>query len=546
MNAPAREPRTAATLALLATVLICASNAIAQTATPTALVLDYDQTVIPDLEPGDYKTIYIVVSNTGGLPAGDVRASLSSVGSLAVQSSQNIVERDGERISVGGFWELGTINAAGSARFATSIRVGENARPGTHYLPLSLTYDERSYDLSGSLVQEEVTTRWLIPVEVSADSLLELADYTIDTQELRPADNVELSLTLENTAESDAVDVTALLGESGSSITDTFTVIGATEKKLGTIGKDETGRVAFTIHIDEDAEAQAYTLPFTVTYEDKSRTEHTDVFYIGVYVAGDRKLAITNFESDPAEIHADDEDVEFTGHIENQGTEQVKNVKVTFQPGYPLTNARSFVQTKEAGTIAGGASTSFTFYADVADDIEPQATNVSFLLEYEVNSQPYTDEVSFVVDILENPKFALVSEAPPTAPGQEGQAQVTVENQGALCESVTLIVLEKSDQPFSFNEKSAYIGDLDRGETGVATIVYEVEEDAPAQPHLVPVEVRCTKDDDVLIYDKTVKLEVAEAGATGGSQTTLIAVLAVVVIGALLWGMRNSKGKGKE
>ncbi len=563
MNAPAPDhTKTAAIAATIIALLLATGTVCAQTATPTAIVVDYDQTQIPaDLEPGDRETVYFVISNAGGLSARDVRVSMSSLDALTVKANEKVKDE----VSVGGFWELGTVNPLGNARFAGSLTVAGDARVGTHYLTMQIKYDESRYDAAGSLVTEEVTSKWLIPVEVTAGSLLELDGFAVNRQELRPGDNVDVSLRLANTGESDAIGIEANLGTSSSldytqlslstggvSTTDQisaimsyFTVLGMTKKKVPDIARGGSGTVDFTVHLDEDLPSMAYTLPFTVSYEDKSRTEHTDVYYIGVYVAGDRKLAITNFESDPAEIHADDEDVEFTGHIENQGTEQVKNVKVTFQPSHPLTNARSFVQTKEAGTIAGGSSTSFTFYADVADDIEPQATNVSFLLEYEVQGQPYTDEITYVVDILENPKFELFSEAAPTAPGQEGQAQVTVDNQGALCESVTLIVLEKSGQPFSFNEKSAYIGDLDRGESGVATIVYDVEEDAPAQPHLVPVEIRCTKDDDVLIYDKTVRLEVAEEGA-GGSQTMLVAVVAIVVMAALLVKLRGRNGKTKK
>ncbi|MFH1722228.1 MAG: hypothetical protein ABH950_06465 [Candidatus Altiarchaeota archaeon] len=546
MNAPVNKKKIGVTILFL----LCAiSYVTAQTATPTALVVDYDQTQVPTgLEPGDEETIYFVVKNTGGLPAREVLVSVFTSDDLIVKSSSN-VRSD---VESGGSWVLGTINPGTSSRFAGRIRVGKNAPVSTHYLTLNVQYDESRYNERLALVTEEVTSKWLIPVEVTAGSLLELDDFFSDRTELRPGDNVLFRVTFENTGESDATEIEAYLGMPlDGSVTNTaanvelyqeFNVLGTTKKRIDDIKAGQKGVVEGVFHIDEDITPKAYTIPLTVEYQDNSRTEHTNTFYVGLYITGDRKLAITNFQSDPAEIHSDDTDVEFSGNVENQGTEAVKNVKVTFVPDYPFKNARSFVQTKEAGTIAGGASTAFTFYADVEEDIEPQATNVSFLLDYEVNSQPFHDTVSYVVDILENPKFGLGIETEATAPGGTGSAKVTVSNSGALCDSVTLIVLEKSDQPFSFDEKSAYIGDLDRGESGVATITFDVDDNVPAQPHLVPVQVRCTKDNDVLIYDKTVKLEVGEAAA-GGSYGSLIFALVLVIVIGLYLRCRSSKEK---
>jgi hypothetical protein len=81
-----------------------------------------------------------------------------------------------------------------------------------------------------------------------------------------------------------------------------FTVLGTAEKKVGDIGGDDSGPFEMVIHIDEDVDSKAYTLPITAEYEDNSGTLHTDIFYVGIYVSGESKLTITNFESDPAEV----------------------------------------------------------------------------------------------------------------------------------------------------------------------------------------------------------------------------------------------------
>ena len=529
-----------------------AGTAIAQTAAPTALIVNYDQTVIPgDLEPGDQKTLYIVIQNTGGMPARDVSASLPSSGGLSTPGSKF------DAVTSGGNWFLGSINPGSTVRLVTSIRVDESARVGTHYLTMYLTYDESRYTSSGSIAVEEEKSNWVIPVEVVSGSLLELSSYGVDKNELKAGDNIKVRLSLGNTGEGDALDVDAYLGlpldgspanlAANAELYSLFTVLGASKKVIGDIPKGSVGVVDGVIHIDENTPSKAYTLPFTAEYEDNSGMDHIDTFFLGVYITGDRKLSITNFKTDPTEVHSDQEDVEFSGSIENQGTEQVKNVKVVFKPDYPMKNARSFIQSKEVGTIKGGASTSFTFYADVIEDIDPQQTNVTFQLEYEADNQPVKDEISFQLDILENPRFELKASSSPTKPSAKGTARITLSNIGSACEDVTLIVLEKRDQPFSFEDKSAYIGDIDAGEQGVASIIYTVEEDAPPQPHIVPLEVRCTKNDEVLVYAKTLSLTVGEkVEGVGGVSTPMFVLVAIVIAVLVLSRFRKREEKIDE
>lgn len=105
-------------------VLIACANA--QTATPTALVVNYDQTIIPaNLEPGDQKTLYVVIQNTGGMPAREVQADLPTSGGISTPKSTN------EAVTSGGSWFLGTINPGATVRLVTSIKVDDNARIGT-------------------------------------------------------------------------------------------------------------------------------------------------------------------------------------------------------------------------------------------------------------------------------------------------------------------------------------------------------------------------------------------------------------------------------
>ncbi|MBD3260090.1 MAG: hypothetical protein GF334_00130, partial [Candidatus Altiarchaeales archaeon] len=455
--------------------LLFSINAVPQTPTPSAMTLDYAQTIVPQgLQPKDIKPLYIVVRNTGGLPARDVRVDIPTTGGGLYTEGPS-----GSDVTSGGSWFLGSINPGGSAQIVSSVRVDEDPRIGTHYLIVYVTYDESRYDSMGRLVSEEKKTKWLLPVEVQSGSLLELSDYDVDPAKLTSADNVKLVLTLENTGESDAQDITSYLGmpndgspastEANLQLSRFFTVLGASQKKIGDLAKDMEKDVELDVHIDEQTPSKAYTLPVTAEYEDRSGTKHVDVFYVGVYVSGGGKITVSDFQTDPMELHSDDREVQFKGLIENQGAQQVKNIKLTFNPKKPVLNSRSFIQTKQVGVLRASQSIPFTFYGDVEDDISPQQTEVGFLLEYEVNNQKMTEEVTHKIDILDHPRFRLSVNASPTPPGRKGNAAVDVENIGSECDGVTLIVLEKRDQPLSFSDKSMYIGDMKQADSGKAS-----------------------------------------------------------------------------
>ena len=532
-------------------MMLFAAYVSAQTATPTALIVNYDQTLVPqDLKPGDIKPMYIVIQNTGGLTAREVRVTIPSQKDLFAEGPSS------NSLAAGGTWALGTVNPGQSARVVTSLRARPDAKIGTHYLTVYLKYDESRYDSSESITIEEETTKWIIPVEIRSGSLFELGGFTVNSEELKAGETYIISLDLKNTGEADAHELKSYLGmpkdgtptnmQINVQLAQAFTVLGNVDNILGDVPQGEIGKANLMIHIDENIPAKAYTLPITAEYEDDSGTVHTDIFYVGVVVSGERKLAITNFQTDPVELHADEDDIEITGNIENQGTEQVKNIKVTFVPGNPLENARSYVQKKEVGTLSGGKSLGFTFYADIPEEAKAQTSEVTFELEYEVNSKKFKDMIIQQLDIQDHPRFEIIQDESSTQPEDQGSTRMTLTNKGSKCEGVTVIVLEKRDQPFDFDDKSAYVGDLDTEDDGVATIQYTVEEDATPQPHLVPIEIRCTKDDEVLVFSKSMKLTVAKAGEKRDYKTLFIAGLVVLSIGCfIVYKIGHSHGHKK-
>jgi hypothetical protein len=110
---------------------------------------------------------------------------------------------------------------------------------------------------------------------------------------------------------------------------------------------------------------------------------------------------------------------------------------------------------------------------------------------------------------------------------------------------VTVWALKKSEQPFDFSDKSEYIGDLGKGESGEAVIRFTVDADAKVKEYILPMEIRCTKDDVVLVFSKTARIRV-EQGTSGNNMSYVLAGAAVLVIFLGAYNVTRKKKKNKN
>jgi uncharacterized membrane protein len=188
-----------------------------------------------------------------------------------------------------------------------------------------------------------------------------------------------------------------------------------------------------------------------------------------------------------------------------------------------------------------------SFYANINKDAVPARTEQVFSLSYETDNEDKNASIIVPVDVMDYPDFNLSSEVTQAKAGASAELRVNVENKGSKCDSVTVWVLKKSEQPFEFIDKSEYVGDLDKGEKGDAVIRFTVDGDAKVKEYLLPVEIRCTKDGVVLVFSKTARVSV-QAGESGNTMTYVLAgvVVLVLLLGAYTLTKGKKKNKDKE
>lgn len=501
-------------------LMLFASAGYAQSVTETKLSLDYTLSQIQtNLQPGDSGVMSIVIRNVGSQNAEHVEIYIPDAGDIKISKREYV----------------GMMLPGEAKIISTKFNIADNAEIGLHTIQVTAYYD--GYNVRGNPDNGKTET-WEINVNVKGESIFTVE--AIDTNGIpKPGDTINLKVRVKNVGIAAAYDSEGQLTTGNPQIK----VIGSEKQFLGDIGSEGIKDLQFTVYLDKDLPTGAYSLPLSISYKDKNHNSASATLPLGLQVAGDTRVSITVSETDPNEIHAGDSDVQLKIKIDNQGTTDLKNVRVVYVPQAPFENSKSYVQSQDLGTLKSGANSIMSFYANINKDAVPARTEQVFSLSYEIDNVNKNTSIIVPVDVMDYPDFNLSSEIASAKVGAPAELRISVENKGSKCDSVTVWVLKKSEQPFDFVDKSEYVGDLDKGEKGEVAIRFTVNSDAKVKEYLLPVEVRCTKDGAVLVFSKTARVSV-EAGE--GSNTLTYALIGVVVLVIFLVAYTLTKGKKKN
>jgi hypothetical protein len=505
-----------------ALIILFASAACAQSVTETKLSLDYALSQIPtNLQPGDSGVMTLIIKNVGSRNAEGVEIFIPDMGDIRVSKREYI----------------GTMLPGQVAGISTKYTISGDAEIGLHTIQVTAYYN--GYNVRGAAEYGKSET-WEINVNVKGESIFVVEG--MDTGGVpKPGDTIDLKVRIKNMGVAAAYDAEGQLATGNPLIK----VIGSEKQFLGDIAPAGVKELQYTVYLDKNLPTGAYSLPLAISYKDKNHNAASATLPLGLQVAGETRVSITVSETDPKEIHAGDTDVLMKIKLDNQGTTDIKTVRVVYVPQAPFENSRSYVQSQDLGTVRSGASSVLSFYANVNEDALPSRTEQLFQLTYEIDNVNKNVSIRVLIDVMDYPDFNLSSEDTIAKAGASSELRVKVENKGSKCDSVTVWALKKSEQPFEFSDKSEYIGDLGKGESGEAVIRFTVDEGAKVKEYILPMEIRCTKDDVVLVFSKTARINV-EPGAGGNNMSYVLVGAAALVIFLGAYNLTRNKKKNKN
>jgi len=334
-------------------------------------------------------------------------------------------------------------------------------------------------------------------------------------------------------------------------------------KRVGSLAPGASQIVQYRLFVQDNAFKGSHIIEAMVMFDGGSfkkdlSIEVTDKDYKEV------DLTVGDIESEPARIKPDDDNVKIDITILNLGDGRAQGV-VAELSALPqgVTTSESYSGTSLLGNIEADGTAVATFYLDIDKETIPKEYQTTIKVSYKY--KPDEEENDFVfeeksiplrlaikpIPLYEITDVAITPESL-TAGDDNVELKLTIQNVGdEEGESVRVKAFLKSEQPFSFEKSSDFVApSLEPGESGQATLVFDIDDDAALQDYYLDLEIKNIVNNDVITYNEKILVKVKNPLPNNPWKYVIAgAIVTVVVIVGLAARSRSSrkpkKAKGK-
>ncbi|MBR9700342.1 hypothetical protein GOV11_00570 [Candidatus Woesearchaeota archaeon] len=247
-------------------------------------------------QPGDAVDIWIQITNDGG--------SRSKTGMLSIQPSSTFTVEAGsdERTAIPG------IPGQESFLFTTTVRISKDANEGTSYIKVRIQEDGKE-----SYIERDLA----INIQ-GTSSALSILKATTSPADVLPGEHTLLSVVVQNVGQTVVRNVDVALDLDDLS----FAPSGSSDSKtISSLRGGESHTFVFNLAAYPDAEANAYQLPITLSYDDEQGNAKSQDETIGIVVGSQPELLVY---FDRVGITADSGEGEVVIQFVNKGLSEIK------------------------------------------------------------------------------------------------------------------------------------------------------------------------------------------------------------------------------
>jgi hypothetical protein len=342
----------------------------------------------------------------------------------------------------------------------------------------------------------------------------------------------------------DDVPTTAKMVMVGLSSGNAPIVIKTDPQNIGDIASMGSRMVTISVKITTDATEGEYQLPVSIgyTYLAQSTELAADTLQ-STYVKENVTIPITirikpQVKIDVIEAVPDHISVGTSGYlnltIKNTGIEDGKKATVKI-----LRNGRSPIIPTDSSIFVGdfplGGTVTCRYKVGVSSDAENQTYPVDVVVTYENGEGDTVTSAADTVGIPVQNKlsFSITSGNVTVVQGSDAVINVRYRNDGAFTAYNAQARLSAVD-PFASTDNTAYIGNLNPGESAVAQFKVSASGDAPPGPYSLDTEVRYRDSQDNSQVSDTFRtpIQIAPKPASSGIVQLLPVLIIVVLIGA--------------
>lgn len=290
----------------------------------------------------------------------------------------------------------------------------------------------------------------------------------------------------------------------------------------------ETKTKSFRIEVDEDADSKTYSLDFSL---DDQSDKWENEFEIKV-VTDKVEFSLGEIISSPKKITPDSKEVELSIKLKNTGDYEAQNLVAELILPKGFTASSSFSDQVHIGDLEPGEAETLTFYFDVDDSLSKKDYIAQLKLKYDSDSDDETETIDINLPVFSIPQFQITSIeilSEGIFRGETSKIKIAIQNIGEETgKEITLKAYERNDQPFTFTEKSEYIGTLNQGEIGYAVFEFETKSDAETIEYLLNFQTRAISGTEVIVDDITTSIYVTK------KETSITTYLIISILGLII------------
>ena len=330
--------------------------------------------------------------------------------------------------------------------------------------------------------------------------------------------------------------------ENDDSLTEKYTIIqdSVGDNLHGSVYLGDKFNKVFKIKILNNAPAGNYQFKLVGQwYKDGKQIEEPRIlrFYMPVKKEG-IIMGIGSTITSPSEVRSGDDFVQITSKIENSGEKDAKAIEVIlktpkgFKPSYSDNNR------KWIGRINAGNSESSNFFIDISDDVKKGTYNFEYVINYrDLDDNTYNKTIKVPFLVKSHPYFKITNIEGVGTIGKTSKLKITIKNVGEeSAESVDVRMLKQNSQPFNFDVRSDYLGEIKPGEEAVSIFNIKTNRDAELKDYNLQLIIRSKGDsdegdDNIYTYTTSANFKVAKKSINYFLWSgILITIIALVVI----------------
>ncbi len=345
---------------------------------------------------------------------------------------------------------------------------------------------------------------------ISGSAVLQIQELKYNPYPAEAGKYVDLWIKIENIGTEEAKDVTCiLLPEYPFSLNPNENAA----RHIGKLPGTEDVILQYKLRVDSDAVEGWNEMKI------KCQTENSDSWVIhefDIYVESKiPEFAIGSITSEPTKLFPDSKENKLFIEIQNIGTGDAELVSSELVLPRGIVPSESYSNIANLGTIKEGESKTAEYYIDIDENTTPGNYKAKLIIKYNFNNnrkkyKNQTLDVDIVVKPLPLFEIENVNIIPDKlSQGDRATLRLTIKNVGfEEAKSVSVKIYKQSDQPFDFDEKYDYIGNLEPNQTGEVVFRFNVDDNADLKTYLLKAEIRYLIDDDVKIIEKQIPLRV--------------------------------------